>query len=341
MIEYQNGRIISKYLSKHVQVVDNDYVNAQERIAEGQTGDAWKSTSNGNTLIGNEAVNFSPQVGTTLTNSTGASTISSGSNYTNISLPPDPGPISKSTNPEALQILETMRSKNYAVYTKPYKMNIVGIRRDYEGMNYSNAFRDDLFLIYKTDESENWIVKKYKISTMPGYFLALEVSVKTPTGRANRLMTANYQLKNDDYFIGNTKNGKPIDVKLTSIMQGRGGMGILKPSQMIDVYQIGFFPGSTRAMTTIGSQPFYRDTTAGPVIKYTGEGEYNAGMYIHEGYPGGFIVSNWSEGCQVFSDPKSLKDFFDTCEKHKEKHGNKFSYTLMEERTLKPLTEIL
>ena len=50
---------------------------------------------------------------------------------------------------------------------------------------------------------------------------------------------------------------------------------------------------------------------------------------IHLGYPGGKKVGNWSEdGSQVFSTPDDLNDFFKLCEAHKEKHGNKLTYTL-------------
>ena len=296
-----------KFLSYHVNIVDNNYVNRQERIADGQIGDAWKSTVKGNDTLGSEEVDFGSVNGLSTDSpdpSNGALTTSSSAdggvqNQNNIAT--DPGPINPSTNQDAIVILETMKQKGYKIYNRPYEMNIVGIRRSYEGMQYTNAFTDFCYLIYKVDTSDRWEIKKYLFSTMPGYY------------RTN-------------------EDGKNIDVKQTKLMQGRGGMGILKPAQYIDVYAIGSHGGAD-AMVTLGQQKAYRDNTAGPVIKYTSEVSGYFGMFMHRGYLGG--VNNWSEGCQIFKSDNDLRDFFKLCKNHKEKYGNKFSYTLMEERHLK------
>jgi outer membrane protein OmpA-like peptidoglycan-associated protein len=58
-----------------------------------------------------------------------------------------------------------------------------------------------------------------------------------------------------------------------------------------------------------------------------GTGDFK--INIHLGYPGGKKVGNWSEdGSQVFSTADELNDFFNLCEAHKAKHGNKLTYTL-------------
>jgi hypothetical protein len=294
-----------KFLSGHVKIVDNNYVVKQERIAVGQIGDAWKSTVKSNSSINNDNVNFSPKDGLSTDNptpSTGELTVApDGSNVNNIAT--DPGPINPSTNPDAITIIETMKAKGYKIFTRPYEMNIVGIRRAYEGMNYTNSFSDSMYLIYKVDNSDKWELKKYPCSTMPGYYKKSE-------------------------------GGKTIDVKQSKTMQDRGGMGILKPAQYIDVYAMGNHCDAP-AMITLGPQKAYRDKTTGPVIKYTADVEGYFGMFIHRGYPGGGIVNNWSEGCQIFGNANDLNDFFKWCGKHKEKYGNKFSYTLIEERSLR------
>jgi hypothetical protein len=87
-------------------------------------------------------------------------------------------------------------------------------------------------------------------------------------------------------------------------------------------------------MKTKGPQKFYRDNSVGDTIKYTGQGQGQAGMLIHRGYPGGSAVNNWSEGCTVFSSESELKSFFTLCNKHKDLYGNNFHYTLMLERDL-------
>jgi len=191
----------------------------------------------------------------------------------------------------------------------------VGIRRRTAGMKYSNAFDDTLWLFYKGDDG-NWKGHNYKISTMPGFYKA--VVYKDKKGKT--------KLKRDD------KNG--VNVKLTSVMQGRGGMGILKEAQYINVYEIGEHCQAP-AMVTMGrKQNFYRDNTDGDTITYVKSGSGNASMYIHKGYAGGAAVNNWSEGCQVFNSEASLKQFFQICEQHRKKYGNLFSYTLMLEKDL-------
>ena len=122
-----------------------------------------------------------------------------------------------------------MKKNNYVILNKPYQMNIIGIRRQYEGMRYSNSFKDDLYLIFKVDNSEKWEIKKYSISTMPGYYKVLEVQ----TSEGKKLKKANYKLKSGESWTGNTPNGNPIDVKSSSIMQGRGGIGILMNAQYL------------------------------------------------------------------------------------------------------------
>jgi len=336
----------TKFLSHHINLVDNEYVQKQDRVNISQLGDNWKSTVQENELTtqdGGSSIDYSPKDGistdTPSPDSGDLTTTSSPEGVQNENnIASDPGPIIPSNNPDVNIILTTMKKKNYVIYTKPYQMNIVGIRRQYEGMKYSNKFVDDLYLIFKVDNSEKWEIKKYSISTMPGYFQAVEVQTKD----GKKLRNAGYKLKSGESWIGNTPKGNPIDVKLTAIMKGRGGMGILANAQYIDVYSIGEHSGAEAMITKVGDgkyavstqQKAYRDISPGPIIKYTSENKGNFGMLIHRGYAGGVYVNNWSEGCQVFSKESDLKDFFKWCNMHKDKHGNRFSYTLMLERDL-------
>ena len=112
-------------------------------------------------------------------------------------------------------------------------------------MNYTNSFVDDLYIIYKTDTSSSWQSQKYKISTMPGYYPSLEVQ----TSSGPKIRTAGYRLKNGEKFIGSTTNGVAVPVKQTSIMQGRGGLGILREAQYLNIYQIGTHCGYPAMIT--------------------------------------------------------------------------------------------
>jgi len=292
-----------KFLSYHVNIVDNDYVSKdiwmfgedQERIANGQIGDAWKSTVKGNETSSSQSIDYRAKDGLATDTPTGQlSTVSTENGVVNVAA--DPGPINPSTNKDAIRIIETMKKKGYKILTRPYEMNIVGIRRQYEGMNYSNKFVDSMYLIFKTDDSDKWEIKQYPCSTIPGYY---------PGSKA--------------YLI-----------------KEFGGVGILKPAQYLNTYAIGVYSAKqpAPAMVTLGTQKAYRDKTTGPKITYSSENEGYFGMFVHRGYPGGVSVDSWSAGCQVFSKEAHLMDFFKYCNMHKDKYKNVFNYTLMEERDL-------
>ncbi len=46
-------------------------------------------------------------------------------------------------------------------------------------------------------------------------------------------------------------------------------------------------------------------------------------------------VENWSEGCQVFKRSKDFDEFMSICRKARDKHGNSFTYTLIESSDIK------
>jgi hypothetical protein len=308
-----------KFLSHHVNIVDNEYVEKLDRVNMPQIGDSWKSTVKPNDISKNENSDYTPQSGNSTDTPPGQLTSYVDSNG-NVQNPNTSGPapsISPSSNPDAAKIIAAMSKKGYVINTKPYEVNIVGIRRQYEGMKYSNAFLDDLYLIYKTDDSDNWTTYKFKISTMPGFYVGLE---------------------NGNNFILDYTNKSTMNVKQSKMMLSRGvapnnGMGILMEAQYLNIYTIGQHLGAP-AMITTGEQKFYRDNSPDNTIKYTGQGKGWAGMLIHKGYKGGSTVNNWSEGCQVFSTEVELNKFFNLCQEHKNKYGNKFHYTLMLERDL-------
>ena len=307
-----------KFLSHHVNIVDNEYVDKQDRVCDGQIGDTWKSTVKPNESTTKEATDFKPQSGNSTDTPDGQLTPYTDSNgaVQNPAENTPPPPVTPSSNPDVNKIITGMQKKGYKIMTRPYECNIVGIRRQYEGQKYSNAFKDDLFLFFKTDNTDKWETYKFKITTMPGFYSAYEKDGKPKVD----------------------KTGKSPNVKQLPLMLKRGtppnnGQGILMEAQYLNIYSIGEHCDAP-AMKTLGEQMFYRDNSPGDVIKYTGKGKGYAGMLIHRGYPGGATVNNWSEGCQVFSTEGELTKFFNLCQEHKNKYGNKFHYTLMLERDL-------
>jgi outer membrane protein OmpA-like peptidoglycan-associated protein len=132
---------------------------------------------------------------------------------------------------------------------------------------------------------------------------------------------------------------KPVVVPVED--KKRKGIQVLVPSQYLDVYEISMYGGAPALMTTKDSKQmvwidkdydrpeFLPSNLTSPqkINEEDGTGDFK--INIHLGYPGGKKVGNWSEdGSQVFSTADELNEFFSLCEKHKEKYGNKITYTL-------------
>jgi hypothetical protein len=298
-----------KFLSHHINLVDNESVEKLDRVCNAQIGDRWKSTVRKNDLVAKEPVKYKPVSGQS-TDTPPADTVLTPPTDANGNVAAsDPKTaqqeikVEPTTNEDIKKILDAMNNKNYKILTRPYEINIVGIRRQYEGMVYSNTFMDTLYAIYKDDSGE-WIKFGYPISTIPG------LSIKD-------------KQTNKKVPLKEWKKGG------NGLISRRPYIGTLMEAQYLNVYAIGEHAGAP-AMITKGKQKAYRDTNLGDnTITYSTKDEGNFGMLIHRGYPGGSTVDNWSEGCQVFKTEAHLNHFFGLANKHKDKYGNSFNYTLM------------
>ena len=61
------------------------------------------------------------------------------------------------------RILAMLRKKKYQIFTKPYMLNIIGVRKD---NTQKDKFDDVMYVIWKT-KSNIWKGKEYKITTDP------------------------------------------------------------------------------------------------------------------------------------------------------------------------------
>ena len=313
-----------KFLSNNVFFNDNYYVNRVRRRSDNQKGDEWRSTVEENELTELEPSDFTPN--NTSPDWTPEGTLTPASDGTPTSILSDDDidnqPPAKDINPDVEILLEVMNDKGYVIYDEPYKINTIGIRYQYPGQEYSNKYNDRIYALYK-NESNDWVTKYWAISTIPG--------------------------RNSSW-----RSGSPL-LKKQDVVKNRGGLGILKPAQYVDVYKMGFHPRSSkkkdaRAMKTDGKskQLAYRDQNYNSdKITFSAEdpnnpkGGSNFAMYIHKAYTlknlKSGAVNNWSEGCQVFGDAKSLNQYFDLCEVHKQRYGNRFTYTLITSKDLEDM----
>lgn len=73
-----------------------------------------------------------------------------------------------------LEIISILKFKRYKVFTRPYELNIIGIRSD---STQSNSFDDELHVLFK-DAQNKWKHYRFPITTDPGtYWLTHPMNV--------------------------------------------------------------------------------------------------------------------------------------------------------------------
>lgn len=112
------------------------------------------------------------------------------------------------------------------------------------------------------------------------------------------------------------------------------GTAILKEGQYIDSYSIGKHRGQYDAL--VQSKPIIviRDYDRNAILDFNNGREEKGlfGVNIHKAGKDSKDVDQWSAGCQVFSKSKDFEEFMNIARKHKQLYGNKFTYTLIDER---------
>jgi hypothetical protein len=306
-----------KFLSKNVFLNSNHQINTVRQNSDFretlmQLGDSWKSTKVKNYIYSDDVPDYSPKYGTgeetpVSTNASNdivsLSTSDEDQNVESIVELPTVGEV----NPDVQKILNAMESKNYKIIDKPYYINVVAIRDQYEGDTYSNQFKDRMWAIWKNSEGL-WEFNSWAISTIPGLYMNFKNKIKMKTW---------------------CKSNRPK------------GLGILVPAQYQNIYK--FFEAEEPKNLTkmkarptfrsINSQLAYRDKSfESDIISFSNREnpeKGNHGMFIHRGFPGGSLVNNWSEGCQVFSRESDYDQLCELARNHIKMHGNSFDYTLM------------
>ena len=113
------------------------------------------------------------------------------------------------------------------------------------------------------------------------------------------------------------------------------GTAILKPGQYRGAFKIGLHRGKYKALVRQKPVTVYRDANRDEILDVSGMAEETGlfGINIHRANPSkaSTAVDTWSAGCQVLQDPDHFSFLMVLCERGKEKFGNSFTYTLLEE----------
>ena len=190
-----------------------------------------------------------------------------------------------------------MANKGYVWFdgNKPYNVNIVGVR---SGSLNAGTFDDSLYIVYR-DKSLRLKSHQYQITTDIG----------------------KYYLKHENKL-------------------NRKGGAILVPNQYRSVYKLDLHSGKYEALCQrLGNVCVYRDNNGDDKLDMNpdtidcgkfGINIHKSSKYNSENREG--VIGKYSAGCQVFKQESDFDDFMDILKKAEKVWGNKFTYTLLEEK---------
>lgn len=190
---------------------------------------------------------------------------------------------------------EILRRKGYVYFNKgKYNVNIIGVRHIKVGQKISNVFDDFIILEYPSEYNRKRHI--YSATTKPGL----------------------------------TAFTTPVNEK---------GTGILVPGQYRAVYSVALHKGKYKALCqTNGPVKVYRDNNKNDIVdiipEQIDEGYFGINIHRADKYNTSKYVNSWSAACQVIQDPKDFTSFMKIIEQAKNIYGNRFTYTLIEEKDI-------
>ena len=200
--------------------------------------------------------------------------------------------------PKLNLLVAAVKDKGYKIFTRPYELNIVGIRSENARQN---EFDDLICLFFKNDKNE-WQYYQFPATTDPGTVFL--------TNPINKLGTA-----------------------------------AIVPGQYIDAYEKNYHKINNpskryMALKQAGTIKVYRDLDRNQTFDFGTAKIYDSkpedGINIHRATKDPKstpqAVNDYSAGCQVIQNAANFEILMTAVDKHKDLYGNKFTYTLLDER---------
>lgn len=113
------------------------------------------------------------------------------------------------------------------------------------------------------------------------------------------------------------------------------GVARLVPGQYRKSHTLGLHQGKYEALKQYSPVKVYRDANKDMTYDTSKITEGVYGINIHKAGADSAIVSNWSEGCQVFKKETNFNEFMKICKEAAKIHGQFFTYTLIESKDIK------
>lgn len=186
------------------------------------------------------------------------------------------------------------KSKGYQIYKEPFKLNVWGVRSK---STKPNKFDDTLHVFFNSATSgfAKWKFYSFKITTDPS-----------------------------TYWLNN-----PMKPRGTAIL----AQGQYQNAYKIDLHRRKYYALCQR----LGKVKIIVDANKDSVLDFkNSHTEFGMfGINIHRAKKIGvtYDINTHSAGCQVFQSATDFNFFMGLCETHRKFNGNKFTYTLIDNRT--------
>lgn len=115
------------------------------------------------------------------------------------------------------------------------------------------------------------------------------------------------------------------------------GTAILKAGQYIDTYEIGYHRGKYQALVQRKPVTVIRDADRNDLLNFfatTTTGLYGINIHKSTAKTNELEIGPDSAGCQVFQKPEDFLEMMRAANASRQRYGNKFTYTLIDERDL-------
>lgn len=115
------------------------------------------------------------------------------------------------------------------------------------------------------------------------------------------------------------------------------GTAFLKKGQYVDGYAIGLHRGTYEALVQVRDVTVIRNYNRTGIFNWFESGRLDTGKFginVHRAEETGSVktIDHFSAGCLVFANASDYRFFMELAKIHREKHGNKFTLTLIDFR---------
>jgi hypothetical protein len=233
----------------------------------------------------------------------------------------------------------TISKKGYKWYTD--RPNLIGIRTT---LDVPDSFNDFFCLVYSIPVMNGSLSLKEKQAWLNRWgFIGANGKKLAEDGVAGK--NTDYAMQKYSEVVGketlkifpNTTN--PGVYWLNNPMS-KLGTAVLKANQWVDCWSLGFHQRKSdhRALVQTGKVTVYRDNNKDNNYQLN-EAKVESGLFGINIHGSGKLkpstqIGKWSAGCNVFSNWSHKEFVMDICQNFKTTTGNKFTYTLLDEKDL-------